>query len=158
MPTISYILNIQKMKNTSLILIFVLLTVGVSCQSNSSTSQSQEAVEETSGPAILSEKLSPSDFLAKLNEKGRAQVIDVRTPGEVENGYIKEAINLDIQSDAFQQGLANLDPNQPIFVYCAKGGRSGRAAKMLKDMGFVEIYDLEGGYTEWAKQGLEADQ
>ncbi|VAV83833.1 hypothetical protein MNBD_BACTEROID02-1730, partial [hydrothermal vent metagenome] len=38
------------------------------------------------------------------------------------------------------------------YLYCRSGGRSRKAAKILAEMGFKEIYDLKGGYMAWEKQ------
>ena len=42
-----------------------------------------------------------------------------------------------------------LDKEKPIAVYCKSGGRSGGASKLLLELGFKEIYDLEGGILNW---------
>lgn len=126
-----------------------------SCQSGNSGSQSTASPSTSTQTAIISEKLSSEDFLNKLNEKGRAQLVDVRTPGEYEAGKIAEAQNINIQDAGFKDQVSQLDKSQPVFVYCAKGGRSGRAAKQLEELGFVEIYDLTGGYTDWSAKGME---
>jgi rhodanese-related sulfurtransferase len=46
-----------------------------------------------------------------------------------------------------------VDPKKPVLVYCRSGGRSAKAAKQMKDLGFVEISDLDGGITAWKKAG-----
>ncbi|MEM7370678.1 MAG: rhodanese-like domain-containing protein [Bacteroidota bacterium] len=141
------------MRITYIIFTWGLLLPLIACQSGHSGTQNSEPAHGQS--SIISGKLSPEDFLAKLTEEGRAQLIDVRTPGEVAAGHIADAQNINIQDQDFQARIGKLDKNQPIFVYCAKGGRSGRAANQLKEMGFVEIYDLAGGYTEWSAKGME---
>ncbi|MFZ8960552.1 MAG: rhodanese-like domain-containing protein [Flavobacteriaceae bacterium] len=39
--------------------------------------------------------------------------------------------------------------DQPVLVYCGSGVRSGLAAKVMDSLGFVKIYDLQGGYLKW---------
>jgi rhodanese-related sulfurtransferase len=34
-------------------------------------------------------------------------------------------------------------------LYCKVGGRSGKAAKKLKEAGFTKVYDLKGGFDKW---------
>lgn len=77
------------------------------------------------------------------------QLIDVRTPAEVATGTIKGSQNIDYSSPDFIQKIGELDKSKPIAVYCALGGRSGKAALKLKELGFTQIYDLAGGLTEW---------
>ena len=81
-----------------------------------------------------------------------SQVIDVRTPSEYEQGYIGEAALLDFLAPDFKEKAQKLDKNKPVYLYCRSGGRSGRASKVLKGLGFTEINDLNGGYSAWQRQ------
>lgn len=81
------------------------------------------------------------------------QWVDVRTPGEFSAGHIDDAINIDISnSDTFAEKFEKLDKEKPVYIYCQVGGRSKRAAEVLKDMGFKSVFDYSGGYGEWSKQ------
>lgn len=77
------------------------------------------------------------------------QVIDVRTPAELEGGVIEGAANINFQSPTFDAELEKLDKEKPVFVYCQGGVRSASAAKKMKAKGFKEIYDLAGGFSKW---------
>jgi rhodanese-related sulfurtransferase len=93
------------------------------------------------------EVVEKADF--KILIKQNYQLIDVRTPAEFSQGHIKNALNIDINSPNFQQLLSEMDKDQTILVYCAVGGRSAKAAKMMESLGFQKIYDLKGGYRTW---------
>ena len=43
----------------------------------------------------------------------------------------------------------DLNINSPIVVYCGGGSRASLAGKVLKEMGFKNVYNLEGGYRGW---------
>ena len=58
-----------------------------------------------------------------------------------------------ISTSDFKTELAKLDRKQPVFVYCAAGGRSYRASKQLQALGFERIYDLVGGMQAWREAG-----
>jgi rhodanese-related sulfurtransferase len=45
-----------------------------------------------------------------------------------------------------------MDKNIPVFVYCRSGGRSGKAAKKMKEKGFKSVYNLEGGIIAWQRE------
>ncbi|MCH4823863.1 rhodanese-like domain-containing protein [Gramella lutea] len=78
------------------------------------------------------------------------QLIDVRTPGEFNQGAIEDAQNLDFfDQKTFLAGLEKLDKNKPVYVYCKVGGRSSKAARIMKKMGFEKIFDLEGAYINY---------
>lgn len=98
--------------------------------------------------------LTPHAFKAGMNDKKDEILLDVRTAGEYSEGHIKNAINIDWYSPDFQAEVAKLDKSKPVFLYCKSGGRSGQAAQVLKNMGFTEVYDLDGGITSWKNEGL----
>lgn len=83
------------------------------------------------------------------------QLIDVRTPKEYADGYIKNAKNIDFYDDNFIEQMSALDKDKPVYIYCKSGGRSGKASSKLKEAGFTKIYDLEGGITKWNSEGKE---
>lgn len=82
-------------------------------------------------------------------------LIDVRTPQEYQQGHIENSMNINIAGDSFKEEVQKLDKDQPVYVYCKVGGRSAKAASMLKEMGFEEVYDLEGGIRNWESSGME---
>lgn len=98
--------------------------------------------------------LDAKAFSDKLNEKNNIQLVDVRTPGEFSGGYIAGAVNMDFNGAGFSEQISQLDKTKPVMVYCKGGGRSGRAAEMLKTAGFSEVYDLDGGIMAWENQEL----
>jgi thioredoxin 1 len=100
------------------------------------------------------EKLPAKQFNKKFNGTSGAVLLDVRTAKEVSRSYIKDAVFLDFHDSAFKKMLATLNPEKPVFVYCAIGVRSHDAAVMLQEMGFKEVYDLKGGIINWKLAGL----
>ncbi|WP_052599101.1 rhodanese-like domain-containing protein [Aureispira sp. CCB-QB1] len=97
------------------------------------------------------ELLSCKDFDQKIKETESVQLIDVRTSDEFAGGTIGSAINIDFFGENFKEEMAKLDLERPVFVFCAKGGRSGKASAICKELGFKKIYDLDGGYTAWSQ-------
>jgi rhodanese-related sulfurtransferase len=109
--------------------------------------------------ARVSAALPPAEFEQKLNAAlPSATVLDVRTPEEFQGGHLEKAVNLDFYDDSFRERVARLDKTRPVFVYCAAGGRSGETAKMLKNLGFPAVYDLDGGMTAWQAAGKKTVQ
>ncbi len=91
------------------------------------------------------------DYL-KANAIGKeVQLIDVRTPQEYEAGHIDDAKNINVANANFLQQIEGLDKEEPVYLYCKMGGRSNRAAQLLKEQGFTKIYDYTGGYNDWIK-------
>lgn len=104
-------------------------------------------------PATAAEQLSPADFKAR-HRPGDA-VLDVRTPAEYARGHLAGAVNVDLAAPDFSGRMAalGLDPAQPVYLYCRSGNRSGTAARLLRDMGFAEAYNV-GGLDALARAGL----
>lgn len=82
-----------------------------------------------------------------LNKK--VQLIDVRTPEEYNSGHIKDAENIDFYSEKFTTEFNKLDKQKPVYIYCRSGSRSRQTGIKLSEMGFKEIYDLEGGILNY---------
>jgi len=125
-----------KLIHSICILSFMLLLF--SCNSNST---SQQAAYQN---------IKVNDY-AKLVEKDPPTLLDVRTLQEFSEGAIPNARNIDFYNDSFKSDIEKLDRNQKYVVYCARGGRSAKAAKIMQGLGFKEVYNLEGGYTSWKK-------
>lgn len=81
-------------------------------------------------------------------------VLDVRTPQEHSEARLDGSVLIDYYSPTFEDELAELDKSVPYFVYCRSGNRSAEAVSLMKDLGFAEVYELEGGILSWATQGL----
>ncbi|MGQ9616171.1 MAG: rhodanese-like domain-containing protein [Spirochaetota bacterium] len=81
-------------------------------------------------------------------------ILDVRTPGEFATGHLENAINIDFHSESFVDELENLDRNKTYIVYCASGGRSLMALYRMGELGFLRVYDINGGIAAWKKRGL----
>ena len=82
-----------------------------------------------------------------------AQLVDVRSKAEYAKGHIGHALNFNVlEKTAFLEQIKVLDKGKPVYLYCKAGGRSNRAAKILKQNGFTQIFDYAGGYDNWVSQ------
>lgn len=90
-------------------------------------------------------------------EGGDVSVIDVRTPGEFTNGHIPGAQNIDISGASFTENVRTLDKDAKYIVNCQMGGRSARAVSLLKELGFKNAMNLEGGINAWKAAGLPVE-
>jgi rhodanese-related sulfurtransferase len=122
------------MKKVFVLIASVLLLAG--CSSSSSTND-----------------LSVAEFSNKVAETG-VITLDVRTPGEFNEGHIEGALLVDFQSGNFENEIASLDKSKTYAVYCRSGNRSGQAVKVMSEAGFTNIYNLNGGVIDWANAGM----
>ncbi len=82
-------------------------------------------------------------------------VIDTRKPKEFEESRIAGAVNIDLLMgpDMIGEALAEYDREGVYLLYCIDGDRSGKFGKIMLELGFRHVYNLEGGIIEW--QDLE---
>lgn len=94
-------------------------------------------------------RLTATAFGDRLASVPNLQVIDVRNPGETEDGSIPNAINIPVGQ--LPDRVAECDAGRPTVVYCAGGYRSSVAASLLRQRGFTDVSDILGGYNAWAE-------
>jgi rhodanese-related sulfurtransferase len=99
------------------------------------------------------------DKAREIIAKGNALVVDVRDGPEVQaSGKVAGAVHvsrgmLEFRADPdLPSHDKNFSKDKDIIVYCASGGRSALAGKMLKDLGYERVYNL-GGFKDWADAG-----
>ena len=87
-----------------------------------------------------------------------ALVLDVRTQTEFGTGHVLSARHIPLGD--LKARLAELDKfrDRPIVVQCASGNRSQGAAKILKDSGFKEVFNLQGGIGAWVQAGMPTEK
>jgi sulfur-carrier protein adenylyltransferase/sulfurtransferase len=97
------------------------------------------------GPAEVAKRLAAGEKMA---------VVDVRDPDEFRDGHLEAATNISRGFLEFRVGTAVSEPSTPIVLYCQTGLRSMLAAKALKDLGYSNVINLQGGYQKWSQSGL----
>lgn len=98
--------------------------------------------------------LNETEFAVKINEYPDAPVIDVRTPEEFTKGHLVRARNINWNSPDFSQQVGLINKKEPVFVYCLSGGRSAAAAQSMREEGFQQVYELNGGIMKWRAANL----
>lgn len=94
--------------------------------------------------------LSQNEWVSKLGNDNKAVIIDVRTDEEWQDGYIENAIHIDIyKGQGFIYEVDALDKTKNYFVYCKAGGRSAQACSIMNQLGFETTYNLVGGMMNW---------
>ena len=78
-------------------------------------------------------------------------VIDVRSFEEVKTGIIQDAIHIEWTKIDKEITKIDLSKDQPIYLYCRSGNRSGKAAEVLEKIGYTNVINA-GGIKEAAKK------
>ena len=84
-------------------------------------------------------------------------VVDVREPDEYEAGHIPGAKPLPRGMLEYKAADELPDKDARIVVHCALGGRGALAAKSLKEMGYTNVANMEGGMSDWRERGYEVE-
>ena len=89
----------------------------------------------------------------KMDAQPNLCLIDVRELDEWDTAHIPGAIH--IPKDVITSGIESTvaDKTQPIYLHCRGGVRSLYAAQCLMDIGYKEVYSVDGGIVEWAMFG-----
>ncbi len=97
--------------------------------------------------------ISPEDAAEGVVEGRFDVILDVRQPAEYKEMHILGAvlIPLDRLKDEARTKLNS--PDKPVLTYCAVGGRSLQAARILMNMGYTHVFNLEGGIIAWKEKG-----
>ena len=111
-------------------------------------SQSIELINAADASQLLTDNEGSTDFV----------ILDIRTPEEFNSGRIAESVNIDFYESSFAAELDKLDKDKTYFVYCNSGNRSGSAMGTMRDLGFVDVYDLDGGIQAWYNSGFDITQ
>ncbi len=94
--------------------------------------------------------LSQQEWEDQLEKDDNAVILDVRSPEELEEGYIPNATNIDFYlGQDFLNEVQKLDKSKNYYVYCRSGNRSGQACAIMNSVGFKNAYNLEGGFMNW---------
>ncbi|KAA3619213.1 MAG: rhodanese-like domain-containing protein [Flavobacterium sp.] len=140
--------------NLKFVLIIFISFGMMSCKQPASGTQPEQNAEQSEKQDAV-RVVNSEEFSSRINAVGDVQLIDVRTPEEVAEGTIAGAINFDFRAEGFEEKLKVLNKDKAVYVFCRSGGRSGNAAAIMKELGFAEIYDLEGGVIAWKEDGRE---
>ena len=81
-------------------------------------------------------------------------IIDFRTEKEYKSGHIPNSLNIDYLSENFKDEIQKLDRDAIYIVHCRSGGRSERATLVMKNLGFMHVYDMRG-IVQWGNEGYK---
>lgn len=93
-----------------------------------------------------------------LMKQPDAVVLDVRTPGEIYDGVIEGNRLINLYDPEFMNEIQKLDKDKTYLIYCRSGNRSGMACGLMDQLGFKNLYNLEGGIIDWNRKEFSIHQ
>ncbi|SDD70915.1 UPF0176 protein [Pricia antarctica] len=92
-----------------------------------------------------------------LIEDPNTVLVDMRNHYESEIGHFKNALTPDVDTfrdslDSIERDLADHKADKKLVMYCTGGIRCEKASAYYKHKGFKQVYQLEGGIIDYARQ------
>ena len=81
-----------------------------------------------------------------------ALLIDVREPDEWAAGHVAGATHIPLGD--LEARLAEVPRDRPVLLFCRSGNRSGKATAFLRQQGYAQVANVEGGIIAWQGAGL----
>ena len=127
----------------TIICLFLSILFFTSCESKQESNQNEESFKNLTVEEVIILWEANPDII----------VIDVRTPDEIaQTGAIENSINIDFKASDFKEKISALDKDKEYILFCKSGNRSGQASKIMAEMGFSNINNLNNaGYEEFSK-------
>ncbi|MDZ4746897.1 MAG: rhodanese-like domain-containing protein [Saprospiraceae bacterium] len=132
-------------------LISCLLVLGsliISCKPSSSA-ETQEVNTPRPSFGNLDDRFLDKEIFAAEMKKSSAVILDVRMPGEFDQGHIEGAVNINFFDPEFKHKLLDLNKNSKYYIYCKNETRSKMSMKFMLDNDFKDVFVLKNGYEEW---------
>ncbi len=95
----------------------------------------------------MSYKRISIDEAKRLIDEGVATIGDVRAADAYQAGHIVNAQH--VQPGTIDQFVALAARDRPLILYCYHGNSSQGAAAYFSEIGFEEVYSMDGGYEAW---------
>ena len=131
------------MKKLSKLLLLSLVTATtlVGCGSKSDNKANDKQTEKKDEKK--SSDLMKGETLLEEQKKG-ATVIDVRVAEQYNEGHIKDAINIPLETIEKDLESKVTKKDAKIILYCNTGNRSGQALEKLKKLGYTNVSNAQG--------------
>nr|WP_207280693.1 rhd_2599 family sulfurtransferase [Thiocystis violacea] len=78
-------------------------------------------------------------------------LVDIRTPAEIEQGMIPDALRLPMHLIPVR--MSELPKDRDVVLYCRSGARSYQACAYMMQQGYGRVLNLRGGIIAWARHG-----
>ncbi len=113
------------------------------------------ASDSAAGTGTSIRRLDPVSAAELLRDPPEGLVVvDVRTYDEYATGHLGDALLVDYYAEDFADRLAELPRDRPYLVYCRSGNRSGETLRIMQELGFTDVVDIDGGILAWEAAGL----
>jgi rhodanese-related sulfurtransferase len=109
----------------------------------------------------------PEDLCKTLQANPGYVLLDVRSDGEFNDtmssspalniGHLQNALHINITQLPQRWKELTAYKDKPLFIYCSHSQRSRRASRLLADSGFTNIFNINGGLTNFYDEAIQSD-
>lgn len=104
----------------------------------------------------MRQDINQEEWIALTTNDSNGIILDVRTEDEINEGYIANMKAIDfLEGQTFLEEIEKLDKSKNYYIYCRSGNRSGQACDIMEQLGFKNVYNLEGGFMNWTGDIIE---
>ena len=97
-------------------------------------------------------EISVSDLVRMMSKEDHFELLDIRTPAEIERGVIPDARVLSMHLIPLKLNYFTESKKQ-VVIYCRTGSRSAQVCRFLNQQGINNVISLRGGVVKWAAGG-----
>ena len=147
----------MKQKYLWLIGLLLVLLVGLAACGGGADTTAQSAAPDVAaeGELNLPDTVDPQT-VAQIKDRADVVVFDVREQVEYDEGHIP-GVTL-IPLGEVPNRLSEIPKDKTVIMTCRSGNRSGQATDFLRQNGYTNVHNMEGGIVAWQQAGLPVDK
>jgi rhodanese-related sulfurtransferase len=141
----------KNMKNIKIGLLFVVMLLLAACGGSTTTDQAVQ-----NDLAVASIELAPEvdvHTVAEIKDREDVFLLDVREQWEYDEGHIPGVTLLPMGEVPAR--LDEIPTDKEVIVTCRSGNRSGQVTDYLRQNGFDNVHNMQGGIVAWDEAGYE---
>lgn len=144
------------------LILFLLLMMGtaVACggQATTVTAPNPAAVVDSAAEFDLADLADTVNVqtVASVKDRDDVYLLDVREQSEYDAGHIPGVTLIPMGEVANR--LAEIPTDKEVIVTCRSGNRSGQITDFLRQQGFDNVHNMEGGIVAWEAAGYDVEQ
>jgi rhodanese-related sulfurtransferase len=145
----------------ALLMSVVLVLTGTACSqadtSSTSVWVSAPTTEAAATPAYVNVDVNTAYERLGVMDEGAPQIVDVREPAEWAATGVPVGAVLIPLGELEQRAASELAKDRAVYVICNSGNRSRTGSQILVDLGYEEVYNVEGGIQAWLAAALPVE-
>lgn len=139
-----------------LMILLVMLGTAVACSSTATAPVAEAPVDDVAvGELDLADTIDVQT-VSSVKDRSDVFVIDVREQWEYDEGHIPGVTLIPMGEVANR--LAEIPTDKEVIVTCRSGNRSGQVTDFLRQQGFDNVHNMEGGIVAWEAAGFDVEQ